>query len=153
MKHIGFTGTRHGMTFEQKQLVANIIRGERGTHAHHGDCVGADAEFHAISDLIGLTIIGHIPVNESDRAFCTFHASMPALPYMRRNAEIVRCSDIMIATPFEMDEQERGRTWRTIAITRRARKPLVIVLPNGLCKYERWPCERVALATKEPDRG
>jgi hypothetical protein len=48
-RHIGFTGTRHGMTPAQRhavsQLIAELAAGAAFT-AHHGDCVGADAEFH-----------------------------------------------------------------------------------------------------------
>ena len=47
MWQIGFTGTRHGMTPLQRAGVAAILQQVAGTGgfvAHHGDCIGADAE-------------------------------------------------------------------------------------------------------------
>ncbi len=58
---------------------------------------------------------------------------------MRRNADIVRESNIMIAAPFEETEQERGGTWRTIGMARKAKKPLAIVWRDGRVEKERWP--------------
>jgi len=46
---IGSTGTRHGMTAEQRAAVAQLIVGLAAGVAftvHHGDCVGANAELH-----------------------------------------------------------------------------------------------------------
>lgn len=136
MRHIGFTGTRYGMTDVQRMRV--VLEVERfaddslGVVGHHGDCVGADAQFHEIVRVLpGGYLVGHLPVNESDRAFCTFDEVRQALPYMKRNAQIVAAANVMIAAPFEMTEQDRGGTWRTIGMARRAKKSLVIVLPDG----------------------
>jgi hypothetical protein len=43
---VGFTGTRKGMTPQQRVAFAELVITLRPTQAHHGDCVGADAEFH-----------------------------------------------------------------------------------------------------------
>lgn len=41
---IGFTGTRHGMTNQQKnQFFKIIINLNDLKEFHHGDCIGADA--------------------------------------------------------------------------------------------------------------
>lgn len=142
MNHIGFTGTRHGMTEAQKVAVTEIVRAEVRadlTVAHHGDCRGADADFHAIARAEGLAVVGHIPSINTDRAFCQFDKEHAPLPYMKRNAQIVAASDLMIATPPTMEELSYGGTWRTIGLARKAGKPLAIVLPDGAVRWERRP--------------
>ena len=145
MISIGFTGTRHGMTDAQRRkvdlLIAEIIGGDVDLHvvAHHGDCQGADAKFHEIAESYGCMTVGHIPTDDKYRAFCAVRKSMPPLPYMKRNSAIVAESGFILATPFEMAEQERGGTWATIRMARRAGKPLAIVLPDGTEQRERWP--------------
>ena len=47
----------------------------------------------------------------------------------------------MVATPkqyFETEDRMQGGTWYTIYYARKKLKPLAIVWPNGLIKYERW---------------
>ena len=48
MNSIGFTGTRQGMTAEQKSALRNLLDGGAGDF-HHGDCIGADSEAHGIA--------------------------------------------------------------------------------------------------------
>jgi hypothetical protein len=48
----GFTGTRQGMTAEQKSVLRNLLGGGAGEF-HHGDCIGADSEGHDIADECG----------------------------------------------------------------------------------------------------
>src|SRR5262245_38799399 len=60
---IGFTGTRHGMTPSQRLAVTAVVHEvahDSGFVAHHGDCVGADAEFHDLCRVEPLsTIVVH----------------------------------------------------------------------------------------------
>ena len=54
---IGFTGTQNGMSEKQKKVLFNLIESFPYAEYHHGDCIGADANFHTIvSDLIHETI-------------------------------------------------------------------------------------------------
>jgi len=48
---IGFTGTRKGLTEKQKRRLIARMKSLAviGTEAHHGMCVGADAEFSEIA--------------------------------------------------------------------------------------------------------
>jgi hypothetical protein len=107
---------------------------------HHGDCVGADVEAHKIALTRAHRVTVHPPIDDSNRARLTSgtHWRVPK-PYLVRNADIVSESDVMIACPFEADEQPRGGTWATIRMTRKAGKPLALVLPDGTVSYERWP--------------
>lgn len=137
IKHIGFTGTRNGMTKAQHDRVMTeldrLTGGSDQVVGHHGDCVGADAQFHAMLRLHWgrAVIVGHIPTNQSDRAFCTFDETRDPLPYMKRNQRIVDAADVIIATPPTMEPQDRGGTWRTVGLARKAKKPIVVVLPDG----------------------
>lgn len=140
MIHVGFTGTRHGMRSlqhaELRRQLLNLYR-DAGLTFHHGDCVGADAEFHAIirRDLGGW-IVGHLPVDTTHRAYCDFDETREPLKHIKRNAEIVKASSIVFATPYEMEQQEHGGTWRTIGMARKAKRELVIIFPDGSVKEE-----------------
>ena len=145
MTAIGFTGTRHGMTRVQlravEQLVADLTRGEPPCWAHHGDCVGADAEFHGVVAAIdGARIVVHPgPAYDIARqAGCAGHERREPLPHMRRNANIVRESTVMIAAPYQETERRSGGTWATIRMARMAGKPLAIVYPSGVVATEWW---------------
>lgn len=125
--------------------------------AHHGDCVGADAQFHRLVRKYDDTaweaqypeccrsptphlviVVGHPPVNDALRAFCDFDALHDPRPFMERNRAIVEASDLMIAAPHEAGEQPRGGTWGTIRIARSLGKPLALLLPDGTICRERW---------------
>lgn len=146
MIHIGFTGTRNGMTDVQRRQVdqafCDAIAGDLRLRvvAHHGDCVGADAQFHAIAEQYGAMTVGHLPSYDGKRAFCRFDDERAPLPYMTRNAMIVREATHMIAAPAEMTEKSYGGTWATIRMARRAGRPLVIVYPDGTHAGE-WPLD------------
>lgn len=132
---VGFTGTRFGMTKEQKVRMSSLV--PRADFYHHGDCVGADADFHNIVRYLchdfnhDGQIVGHLPVDTTHRAFCTFDETRDPLPHMKRNKAIVTESDVMLACPSTMEEQQFGGTWATIRMARKAKKPLTIVYPDG----------------------
>lgn len=145
MLSIGFTGTRHGMTeaqFYALEVELNIVIDiGKPWLARHGMCIGADDEFHEIVRPVpNGTIHGH----PSDVLLLTarivdcdvVHA--PKRPLVR-NGDIVTPSALMFAAPYEAIEQQRGGTWATIRMARRAGKPLAIVLPSGEVLKERWP--------------
>ncbi len=132
MKHLGFSGTRYGMTDEQFRAVGHLVADIKATHYHHGDCIGADAQFHNLVLPLGEIII-HPPAVDYCRAHCTMASAwMPSLPFLERNRAIVDASDALIAAPHERVEQQRGGTWSTLRYAREIGKPLYLVLPNGL---------------------
>lgn len=140
--NIGFTGTRNGMTPDQymavSHSVARFLDGNTNLVGHHGDCLGADAEFHQIMrDRNGTRLVGHIPADDSQRAFCKFDEERAPLPYMKRNREIVRAAQVMVAAPPTMDELAHGGTWRTVGIARKHKAPLAICYPDGSVTWER----------------
>jgi hypothetical protein len=149
---IGFTGTRDGMTGKQRASVALIMQdvlaravgeGITDRSAHHGDCVGADAEFHELVRLRpvpwAITMVVHPGPAGRLSAGCGWPAERrPRLPFMERNANIVAESTVMIAAPVGMTE-ERSGTWATINMARHAERPLAIAWPDGFVTWERWP--------------
>lgn len=143
--HVGFTGTRHGMTCQQFLAVGSLVEvliNLKHIYGHHGDCVGADAEFHTIAKGGGADIVLHPPIDETHRAWCKgVDEFRPALTHLARNRAIVQEADVMIATPFEPEWQPRGGTWYTIDRAKRTGKPLAIVLPVGIIEFHGapWP--------------
>lgn len=138
--HVSFTGTRIGMSQPQRtavyQLLVSMVRTYGPPIAHHGDCIGADADFHAICRGLDLAIHGHPPQQANMRAFCTFDVEHDPLKYMDRNYAMVQLADRVIACPAEPAERSRGGTWATVRMARRAGKKLAIVEPSGTVRVE-----------------
>jgi hypothetical protein len=131
---IGFTGTREGMTDDQDRRLGGIILKLKDvTEAHHGDCIGGDAEFHEICQFFKIPIIIHPPTNDKLRAFCKGAARVEEpQPYLTRNIIIVNTCDLLLAAPKEDSEPlpSRGQgTWSTIRYARKADCLLRIVWP------------------------
>ena len=150
-QHLGFTGTRHGMNVHQRSTVFELLRqhGAAGLVAHHGDCVGADAQFHQLCrSLLGadVQIIIHPgPPGDPYRADCIGDLVLTPSQHMKRNLAIVNASSVMVAGPLEDEPQPRGGTWRTIGMARKALKrgtlrTLYVVGRGGkLLDHTRWP--------------
>lgn len=134
-RRVGFTGSQLGMTPEQVYEVDMLLNDELTTsYAHHGDCIGADADFHNIARLQGLELHGHPPINPSKRAFCEFYSTEEVeeeKDYIKRNHDIVMAVDWMIACPSSFKEELRSGTWATIRWARLAETPGYIVWPDG----------------------
>lgn len=136
---IGFTGTQHGMTVEQKTALEAIFIRLRVKEFHHGDCIGADEEAHEIARGHTDTIVIHPPDKDDKRAFCTVAKvnRREPKPYLKRNEDIVRESDLLIAAPYESTEKWRSGTWATVRYARRARVSLMIIQPDGFIVTEK----------------
>lgn len=116
------------MTARQKSTLARILDEKAKSYdrleIHHGDCIGADAEFHEICIKRwphALHVVLHPPLNPRKRAFCTYsnQSEVPAKDYLERNREIVDAVDEMIAGPKELEEQLRSGTWATVRYARK----------------------------------
>jgi len=131
---IGFTGTQKGMTKRQRSGVSYYLW-FHGHHkfgeAHHGDCIGADAEFHYLATKLGLTVFKHPALGVSGkRAFCAGGTELPAKPPLVRNRDIVDSVDIMIAAPAQSREVLRSGTWATIRYAKKVGRAIHIVYPS-----------------------
>ena len=127
---IGFTGTRHGASADQlARLEARLTDlFEPGAKFHHGDCVGADAQAHAIARRLGYWIIGHPPKDDVLRAWCDCDELRDPAPYVIRDGCIVRECHRLLATPDEPERRHSG-TWTTVRIARSLDRPYEVIAP------------------------
>jgi hypothetical protein len=136
MRKIGFTGTRHGMTEEQKKAIKDFFRKNIFHEFHHGDCVGSDKDAHDIIDLYRkeenkpIKIVGHPPKYQKYRANCKCDLMLPPDDYLTRNHNIVDVSDILVATPDSKEKIHSG-TWSTIRYARKRDKKIYIFDRHG----------------------
>jgi hypothetical protein len=127
---LGFTGTSNGMRdLQLKAFIRELARYEP-EEFHHGDCVGADEEAHAVADQTGWRVIIHPPIKSIMRAYCRGFA-LPEKDYLPRNHDIVEDTARMIATPYEPSEIQRSGTWATVRYARRIGRPVTIIWPDG----------------------
>lgn len=152
--HIGYTGTQRGMTDAQCERVWELVR-FKDFFAHHGDCVGGDAQFDAIVRRAPWCrgVIVHPPINPSKRAYVTIRPQdilLEEKEYLDRNRDIaesvvfdptrdpslpdrVRASwtGFLIVGPGEDQEQFRSGTWSTYRHAKKLGIPYSLILPNG----------------------
>lgn len=135
---VGFTGTQKGTTPEQRQELRQFLYSRSVDEFHHGDCIGADAEAHAIvrDYRASIRIIIHPPTNKTRVANRTADEWRVSLPYLERNKAIVDACDVLVAMPFETVEKIRSGTWSTIRYARKQDKPIYIILPDGRVRLE-----------------
>ena len=129
---IGFSGTQYGLTEPQKHQIAGYLQLLQPREVHHGDCVGADAQFHSLvrEMLPDARIVIHPPLNDGKRAFCDGDETKEARAYLTRNRRIVRESEILLAAPQAPEEVLRSGTWATIRFARKRSRPIILVLPD-----------------------
>lgn len=128
---VGFTGTRDGMTLAQKVTVIALLRQYAPVWVHHGDCVGADAEFHHAAQAVGAQVMIHPPSDPKLRAGLVGDDIAEEKPYLDRNRDIVHAADVLIATPKETTGATKGGTWYTVKYARKQGRKVVIVWPDG----------------------
>lgn len=128
---VGFTGTRRGMTERQRvQVAAWLALAHR---AHHGDCTGADEEFHELCRQAGVAVVLHPPLDARLRAFCKgAEETRLTRPYLERDHDIVDECAWLIAAPFESYEPRPARgqgTWSTVRYARQRRRLIRVAWP------------------------
>lgn len=142
---IGFTGTRKGMTPEQKeslrQLLVDVGMGRLITEWHDGSAQGADAEARELvrslrPGALRLQIHSHPPLN--DRWAVTLDAEVvhPPKPFLDRDHDIVDATDRLIACPKQIKEVIRSGTWATVRYARKQKKLITFIWPSGAVTSE-----------------
>lgn len=129
---LGFTGTREGMTPDQKIAVRRWCARNAPKTLHHGCCIGADEDIVTIL-ADSAVVIGHPPSDgELQSKYATGMSELLENPaeYLSRNQAIVKACDTLLATPKGPEELRSG-TWSTIRYARRKVKTVVIVWPDG----------------------
>jgi len=127
---IGFTGTQEGMTLHQKRAVAEILSIKKPSVGIHGDCIGADKDFHDLCVAFNIKTEIHPPESSGKRAFCKGDDVKDPFPYLVRNHNIVDSADYMIATPKTDYEELRSGTWATIRYARKKNKRIIVLRPE-----------------------
>lgn len=135
MRHLGMTGTREMLTYEQLLWLSVMILEECDV-LHHGACINADEDSHDAAIDYGKGIVIHPPTNERlmmPRWKFTQREDIevrPAKPYNARNLDIVRESDRLIALPNGPYREGSG-TWNTIGFAEGMFKRVTICYPDG----------------------
>ena len=128
---IGVTGSRHGMTADQKRIFCALLNqcifneDDPLTELHYGDCVGADKEIAeaVIEHDLGAILHCHPATNGKawDEKWCALtYQDNPgagivvyaAKKPLERNTDIVEACDALWAFPRSMEV--KGGTWDTI---------------------------------------
>lgn len=128
---VGFTGTQQGMNRSQLEELRRFLQQIEASELHHGDCIGADAQAHAIAMALGMRVVIHPPINPTKRAFCKGNETLPELDYMQRNYRIVDSTDMLIAAPKTDYFQLRSGTWATVRYSVKQEKYTLVLLPSG----------------------
>ena len=145
---IGFTGTREGMSWQQQNEIGHLLEShfdwndELVNQVHHGECIGADSDFHELARLGGWDIWGHpsdLATRNADLAGFTFQFE-PSKP-IERNHHIVDQTEFMVGAPKGL-EYVRSGTWSAIRWARKRQRYIFIVYPNGAIQIE-YPDGRV----------
>lgn len=127
---VGFTGTQRGMTDRQRGALRQLLERLQPAQFHHGDCIGADAQAHAMAVSANVPVYVHPPTDIRKRAFTTdATSSFPARPYLERNHNIVDSVDVLVATPAQADEVLRSGTWSTIRYARKIGIDVIVLEP------------------------
>lgn len=133
---LAFTGTREGMTQPQLSFIAKIVTVVYiPDEVHHGDCIGADEQFHIICRQATDALI-HIwpPLNPKYRAYCIGDNLHGPMGYLERDRAIVDSSVLLLAAPIN---NTRSGTWYTINYAESKHKPIIIVFPDGAVEKRR----------------
>jgi hypothetical protein len=140
---LGFSGTRFGMSIEQYNVLKTFLKNNDFRCFCHGDCLGADLEFHnlVLQEFIKCYLYIYPPKQKKLRAYMAyrfkFFNSQQIIQYkeknyLERNRDIVNNSDFLIAAP--KSKIENGGTWYTINYAKTIGKSCMLIFPSGECR-------------------
>jgi hypothetical protein len=131
--HLGFTGTKYGLSHKQMAGVINFLTYHRFNVLHHGCCIGADYQVALIAKGLDFTVIGHPPINEKFMMGEMYLNDVTRKPktYLERDLNIITESAYLLATPKTMKKVPRSGTWTTIEYAKSAKLPYTIIYPDG----------------------
>lgn len=143
--NVSFTGSESGMTAEQKPRVRKLLSLYKPDLVIHGDCIGADEDFHVIALEIGVRCFRIRPGHDSHgqspkRAHCADKYKRPGCeclvfpsePYLKRNDKIAADGQLLLATPDGFEEVIIGSgTWATVRYAYKRSRSIEIIYPNG----------------------
>lgn len=138
---VGFTGTRQGMSLDQRKVLKEVLLGWIVSEFHHGDCTGSDEQAHEVMRQLSFEtkIIVHPPLSPKHRAWKQGDIVLPEKAYLDRNKDIVNASQALIGCPKTIGEELRSGTWSTIRYGRQMHKKVVIIFPDGRIEIHEDP--------------
>lgn len=130
---IGITGSRHGMTHEQRERVFKMLKDnyDKGNELHHGDCLGVDVEVATYAKSLGFRVICHPPSKDFMRAYHDSHEFRDKHGYIQRDKNIVDETEVLIAVPNSLTPKKHSGTWFTYNYALSQNKLTFLVLPEG----------------------
>lgn len=136
--HIGVTASRYGLNELQlshvRRMLADLRTGNQTVlHLHHGDCVGGDAQIHALAAAADPKIVIHVhpPTSPRFRAFCKGDVVYLEEVYYLRNRAICQRSKVLWVFPDGMQYRQGSGTWLTWRIACSMKLPRIVVGPMG----------------------
>ena len=131
---VGFTGTREGMTDQQRAAVRQWLRENPPSEVHHGNCIGADEQFsYAVVDALDALpreVIHPCDIPSMQAPDPWADEIRQVLGALERNKNIVDETDMLLVGPKGPQELRSG-TWATVRYARKQGKRIVIVWPDG----------------------
>lgn len=125
---LGFTGSRHGMSQNQREQFALAVSDLQPVEFHHGDCLGADEQAHDIVRLFcpDTRIVVHPPESDYLRAYKEGDIILESFGYIVRDRNIVDSTDALYATPYTDYYQPKSGSWFTIRYAGVKQKPCTV---------------------------
>lgn len=145
IRKLGFTGARNGLSEKQAGWLATYLKANPPDKAAHGDCVGADAEFHDLVRWVCPNCKIHIwpSLSESLRAYKKGDVLYEPMKALDRDKLIVKFCNVFVGCPPTDYEITRSGSWATLRMARnRFRKDsireLYLVYPNAAAVEGDW---------------
>lgn len=142
--HVGFSGSRYGMTEKQKEVVRHFLNNWRvigiDRTFRHGCCAGADFEADQLAREYLYKVGAHPGPRSSFDCYdsakklgVTFWEENERKPYFERNVDIVMRCNVLITTPNAMSPniKAKGGTWYTTRVGIDRGRSTYLVLANG----------------------
>ena len=141
MAKMGFIGTRHGMSENQKKALEEILKSKDISEFHHGDCISSDSQAHEVltklkkSNNKNIKLIGHPPKSKKTRAYCKFDIELIPDTFHNRNHHIIDATDIFVANP-DISEKVKSGTWNAVRYARMKNKKVYVIHKSGRIEKE-----------------
>lgn len=129
---LGISGSREGFSVSQKETFLKILSELSLKEFHHGDCCGVDEESHDLvrEALPNVNILIHPPEDDKHRAY-QFDKDTELYdpkPYLNRNRDIVKSSDLMVIVPNGPEyRNKRSGTWYTYRYAKKSKVPYAVL--------------------------
>lgn len=120
------------MTRAQARTCRRVLEDLAPGEAHHGDAIGADAEFHDVAQRLGVRLVVHPPLEPRHRAFRMGDRVEKPARYKVRNRALVDEADVVVGAPAAPQANSpHSGTWYTLRYALRAGKRVMVLWPDG----------------------